>query len=185
MQGISEITVKAHRGNVMRKMKADSFAHVVKMASRLRVDHKCRLDRQFPSPIPIDYSASSFYRGCPAADHTFVTASERLLQKYGSRSRRPYRSTRRASSSERFSSMQVWPQKAKNLFGQPNASSRRAVFPRNSMSAVDSRRRHRRTARRRGQAWAGGSPEQATHTPQLSLFRSIRVRKKAPWLGMT
>ena len=34
--GISEITVKAHRGNVMRKMKADSFAHLVNMASRLR-----------------------------------------------------------------------------------------------------------------------------------------------------
>ena len=35
--GISEITVKAHRGNVMRKMKADSFAQLVNMASRLRV----------------------------------------------------------------------------------------------------------------------------------------------------
>jgi FixJ family two-component response regulator len=35
--GISEITVKAHRGNVMRKMKAGSFAHLVNMASRLRV----------------------------------------------------------------------------------------------------------------------------------------------------
>jgi FixJ family two-component response regulator len=34
--GISEITVKAHRGNVMRKMKADSFADLVKMAARLR-----------------------------------------------------------------------------------------------------------------------------------------------------
>jgi FixJ family two-component response regulator len=35
--GICEITVKAHRGNVMRKMKADSFAHLINMASRLRV----------------------------------------------------------------------------------------------------------------------------------------------------
>ena len=34
--GISEITVKAHRGNVMRKMKADSFAALVNMAARLR-----------------------------------------------------------------------------------------------------------------------------------------------------
>jgi RNA polymerase sigma factor (sigma-70 family) len=35
--GISEITVKAHRGQVMQKMKADSFASLVKMSARLRV----------------------------------------------------------------------------------------------------------------------------------------------------
>jgi FixJ family two-component response regulator len=35
--GISEITVKAHRGKVMQKMKADSFAEFVKMAARLQL----------------------------------------------------------------------------------------------------------------------------------------------------
>jgi len=33
---ISEITVKAHRGRLMRKMKADSFADLVRMATTLR-----------------------------------------------------------------------------------------------------------------------------------------------------
>jgi FixJ family two-component response regulator len=35
--GISEITVMAHRGKVMQRMKADSLADLVKMAARLRL----------------------------------------------------------------------------------------------------------------------------------------------------
>jgi FixJ family two-component response regulator len=35
--GISEITVKAHRGRVMQKMKADSIADLVKIAGKLRI----------------------------------------------------------------------------------------------------------------------------------------------------
>ena len=37
--GISEITVKAHRGQVMQKMKAESFADLVRIAMRLRSEH--------------------------------------------------------------------------------------------------------------------------------------------------
>jgi len=36
--GISQITVKAHRGRVMRKMKADSLADLVRGAGRLDID---------------------------------------------------------------------------------------------------------------------------------------------------
>jgi FixJ family two-component response regulator len=34
--GISEYTVQIHRGNIMRKMKADSFANLVRMAETLK-----------------------------------------------------------------------------------------------------------------------------------------------------
>ena len=45
--GISEITVKAHRGQVMRKMKAGSLPDLVTMAARLGL--RCATSR--PSPI--------------------------------------------------------------------------------------------------------------------------------------
>jgi FixJ family two-component response regulator len=36
--GISEVTVKAHRGKVMRKMSAESLADLVRMAARLGIE---------------------------------------------------------------------------------------------------------------------------------------------------
>jgi FixJ family two-component response regulator len=43
--GITEFTVKVHRGQVMRKMHADSFAGLVTMAARLRLARAATIDR--------------------------------------------------------------------------------------------------------------------------------------------
>jgi FixJ family two-component response regulator len=77
--GISEITVKAHRGNVMRKMKADSFVHLVNMASRLRVRYSPQVPLRSPNalfdsdrimPPAMRYAGSSSGQpGLTAAQH--------------------------------------------------------------------------------------------------------------------
>jgi FixJ family two-component response regulator len=42
--GITEYTVQLHRGHIMRKMDADSFAALVRMADRLILNHRQHID---------------------------------------------------------------------------------------------------------------------------------------------
>jgi FixJ family two-component response regulator len=52
--GISEITVKAHRGKVTRKMEADSLADLLNMAARVRLaDQPRQADTPSTDPSPV------------------------------------------------------------------------------------------------------------------------------------
>ena len=48
--GITEYTVQFHRGHIMRKMQADSFAGLVRMADKLSPNHQQHLQVQFAVP---------------------------------------------------------------------------------------------------------------------------------------
>lgn len=78
--GISEITVKAHRGWVMQKMRAKSVVDLVRMATRLRSERAFDVSNQFrlssPSPTagPPDRKMD---RPASSRAVTFTTASRR------------------------------------------------------------------------------------------------------------
>jgi formate hydrogenlyase transcriptional activator len=76
--GISEITVKAHRGRVMQKMGAKSVVDLVRMASRLRSE-RLLASGQFSSPSPAPTTAMSARRMTviPSSGGTMSAAENR------------------------------------------------------------------------------------------------------------
>jgi len=64
--GISEITVKAHRGKVMQKMQADSLADLVKIAARLRIA-PIRRSRRYARPQVAFHQARPSYAATAVA----------------------------------------------------------------------------------------------------------------------
>ncbi len=59
--GISEITVKAHRGQVMQKMKAESLAGLVRMAMGLRSEHALNSSHSDEVSVPLQRNLQPYY----------------------------------------------------------------------------------------------------------------------------
>lgn len=78
--GISEITVKAHRGRVMQKMGAKSVVDLVRMATRLRSERAFAGTSQFKSSLPTAIAASSAHKmpePSSSRETSFAVASRR------------------------------------------------------------------------------------------------------------
>jgi formate hydrogenlyase transcriptional activator len=79
--GISESTVKAHRGRVMEKMEAKSVPDLVRMATRLRAERAFLASGQYrlPSPFPPISSSSRAAAMPPSFSGTKLAAASRRL----------------------------------------------------------------------------------------------------------
>jgi FixJ family two-component response regulator len=60
--GITEYTIQLHRGHIMRKMGADSFANLVRMADRLCNNHQRQgePEAQRRGPEDVDYRKPAY-----------------------------------------------------------------------------------------------------------------------------
>ena len=67
--GTSEITIRIHRGNIMRKMKAASLAHLVKMALTLGIGQLNLLQSAFASPSVGSLRPRDLHRGRSTGSH--------------------------------------------------------------------------------------------------------------------